>query len=68
MLVKRLAKRNTHPFLVGVETCTATMEFSFAFPQDEMQSTSGIRYTILGHIAKGCFRLSQKHLFNHVHC
>jgi hypothetical protein len=58
-----------HPLLVGVETCTDTMEISVAFTQeDENISTARTSYNTLGHKPKICFILQLRHLFNHVHC
>ena len=65
MLARMNSKGYTHPLLVGVQTCTATVEFSVQFlkkmrtdlPQDPTY-TLGI---YLGHIPKGHFIQPQRH-------
>ena len=60
----RCRKENTHPLLMGVQTCTVTMEISVAVHQkDTNQSTLRPSYTTLGHIPKRYFILPQKQLF-----
>ena len=62
-----MKQRNTLPLLVGVQIQTATKEISVVVPQEDgTQSASRSSYTTLGHILKGHFMLSQRHLFNHV--
>ena len=47
------SKANTHPLLVGVQTCTTTLEVSMAVSQKiGNQLTSGPRNAILGQIPK----------------
>ena len=44
-----MSKGNTPPLLVGVKTCTTTMEINMAVPQNTgNQTTSRLRYIILG--------------------
>ena len=48
---KVVGKEHTHPLLVGVQTCIATMEISVMVPQEDAnQSTPRSRYTALGHL------------------
>lgn len=48
MLERMWSKANTHPLLVGIQTCKATMEFSVAVPrQDENQPTSRLAVPLL---------------------
>ena len=62
MLERIWSKRNTLPFLVGVQTCTVTMEINMAvFQKIWNASTSGPSYTTLGHIPQG-------YLLNYVYC
>ena len=56
-------KKNTLLLLMGVQTCTATMEINMAIPQKiESLSTSRPIYTTLGHIPKGRSILPQEHV------
>jgi hypothetical protein len=51
MLVRIWRKRNTPPFLVGLQACTTTVEISLAFPQRiGHRTTTGSRNTSPGHI------------------
>lgn len=69
MLVRMWSKGNNLPFMVGVQTCTTTMEINVTVPQEAGNcSTSRPSYTNLGHTSKGHFILPQGHLLNHVHC
>lgn len=44
-------KKNSHPVLVGVHTCTATMKVSLEDPwEDFKRSTPRFNYTIHGHM------------------
>ena len=65
MLERIWCKGNTHPLLVGVETCIATVVISETVPQkNENQSTlisTGEK------IYQGHFILPQRQLLNHVH-
>jgi hypothetical protein len=55
---KDVRKGNTHPLLVGVQMCAATMEISVAVHQEAgWRSTSRSSYTILGHTLKGLYIL-----------
>jgi hypothetical protein len=68
MLARMWIKGNIHPLLVGVQTCTVTMEISVVIPQEAgSRSTSRSSYTTLGYIPKGHIILPQKHLYDHVH-
>ena len=59
---------NTHPLLVGMQTCAATVEISVAVSQEiGRQPTSGSSNTTLGNIPKRYPIILQKHLFNYVH-
>ena len=63
------SKDNTPPLLVGVKTCTATLEINLAAPQNmKNSSTSRPSYTIPGHIPKRCSTIPQGHLLNYIHC
>ena len=62
-------KGSTPPLLLGVQTCTATMEINMVVPQKtENQSTLKPNYTILEHVPNGFFILPQEPLLNHIHC
>jgi hypothetical protein len=51
MLARMWRKRNTPPLLVGLQTCTTTLEISLAVPQKIGQSTKGgSHHTSSGHI------------------
>jgi hypothetical protein len=53
MLVRMRNKGNTPPLLVGVQTCTATLEINLKVSQKmEIGSTSRPRNTTPGHIPK----------------
>ena len=60
-------KGNTSLLLVGVQTCTATLEISMEVSQKIWNHTT-LRpsNTTLGHIPKGCTLMPQGHLFSHV--
>ena len=60
---------NAPPLLVGVQTCTATLEISMAISQKiRKQFTSRPNNTAVGYIPKGCSIIPQGHvLFNYVH-
>ena len=53
MLERMLSKRKTPPFLVGVQTYTATLEMAVS-QKIGNQSTSRPSNSTLGHIPKGC--------------
>ena len=64
MLVKMWCKgTNTHPLLVGVQTCIIIMEISMVVPQEDRNPA----ILGLGHIPKGQFILPPRYLFSHVH-
>ena len=68
MLERMWSKGNTHPLLVGMQTCTTTLEISMAVSQKiGNQPTSGSSNITLWHIPKRCSIILQKHLFNYVH-
>ena len=55
VLERMWSKGNTPPLLVGVQTCTDTLEINMAVSQKTgNQTTSKPSYTTLGHISKGC--------------
>ena len=59
-------KGNTPLLLVGVKTCTVTMEINMAIPQkNENQYSSRPSYITLGNIPKECTIIQS---YNHVHC
>ena len=61
-------KGYTHPLLVGMQTCAATLEISVAVSQEtESQPTSGSSNSTLRNTPKRCPIIPQKHLFNYVH-
>jgi hypothetical protein len=68
MLVKLWSKGNTTPVLVGVQTCTTTLEINFAVSQTFGNSSkSKSSYTIIlapGHIPKRCSIILQGNLLN----
>ena len=62
------SKKNTPPLLVGVQTCTATVEISIAVSHKiRNQSTSRSSGNTLGNIPKGYTIMPQGHLLNNVH-
>ena len=62
------SKGTTPPLLVGVQTCTASMEINIAiFQKIGNQSTSRPSNTIFGHIAKGYSIIPQVHVLNYIH-
>lgn len=67
MLLSIWNKGNGHLYMVvGVQTWIATMEINVAVPQEEgTRSTSRSNYTILGHLPKERFFLSQGRNFVH---
>ena len=61
-------KGNASPVLVGVHTCTGTLEINMVVsPKIGNQSTSKPSNTTTGHIPKRCFTILQGHLLNYVH-
>jgi hypothetical protein len=68
MLARMWIKENTPPLLVGVPTCTTTIEISLAVSQiTGNSSTLRPSYTIAGHIPKRSSRTPQGPLLNSVH-
>ena len=56
-------KRNIYSLLVGMQSCTDTMEISIVVPQEAgNRSTSRFSYITLGHIVKGFYMLLQRYL------
>lgn len=69
MLARIQSKRNTHPLLGEVQTCTAIMEIRAVAPrEDGSQSASRSSSTSLWRSSKGHFILPQGHLFIHEIC
>ena len=68
MLERKWSKGITPPLLVGMQTCTTTLEISMAVSQKiGTQSTSRPSNITPGHIPKGCTIIQQRHLLNYVH-
>ena len=68
MLERMCRKGNTPPLLVGVSTCTATLEISMVNPQNNgNQSMTRSHNSTLKHIPKRSTIIQQGHLFNDVH-
>jgi hypothetical protein len=68
MLVRMWSKENTPPLLVGVKTCTTTLEINLVVSQKTRNSsTSRLSYTTPGHIPKRCSTTPQGQLLNYVH-
>ena len=61
------SKGNTHPLLVGMQTCATALEISVAVSQKiGSEPTSGSNNTTLGNIPKRCPIILQKHLFKNL--
>ena len=68
MLERLWSKENTHPSLVGMQTCATTLEISVVVSQETgSQPPSGPSISTLENIPKRCPILLQKYLFNYVH-
>ena len=68
MLERMQSKGNTLALLMGMQTCSITLEISMAVSRKiGNQPTSGSSNITLGHIPKGCSIILQEHLFNYVH-
>jgi hypothetical protein len=68
MLARMLSKKNIPPLLLGVQTCTTTLEIILAVSQTTGKSSTAIHsYTTPGHIPKRCPTISQKHLLSYVY-
>ena len=68
MLERMWSEWNSHPLLVGMQTCAATVEISVAVSQETgSQPPSGPSNSTLGNIPKRCPIILEKHLFNYVH-
>ena len=66
--VENVEQGNTPLLLLGLHTCTNTLEINVAFSQKiGKNSTSRSRCTIPGHIPHINYVISQGHLFNNVH-
>jgi hypothetical protein len=65
---KMRSKGNTSTLLVGVQTCTTTLEINLAVSlRIGNSSTSRLSYTTPWYIPKGCSTIPQGHLLNYVH-
>jgi hypothetical protein len=63
-----MSKGHTPPLLVGMQTCTATLEINSAASQKiGNSSTSRLSYTASGHKPKRCPTIPQGHLLNYAH-
>ena len=61
-------KGNALPLLVGVQTCTATLQVSMAMSKKiRKPSTSRPSNTIFAYMLKGCSIIPQGHVHNYVH-
>ena len=68
MLERMWSKGNTPLLLVGMQTCTTTLEISMAVSQKiGNQPTTRPSNTTLGHIPKECSIILQGHLFSYVY-
>ena len=68
MLERMWRKGNTHPLLVGMQTCAATVEISVVVSQETgSQPPSGPSNSTLGNIPERCPNILQKYLLNFVH-
>ena len=62
MLERMWSKGNTHPLMVGMQTCATTLEISMTLSQKiGNQPTSGSNSTTFGNIPKRCSTILQKH-------
>ena len=69
MLEMMWSKENTPALLVGVQTCTTTLEINVVIYQKTgNQPTSEPSDTSLGCIPKGCSIITQGCLLNYAHC
>ena len=67
MLERMWSEGNTSPLLVGMQTCTTTLEISVAVSQKiENQPSKGPSNTTLRHITQRCSIILQGHLLNNV--
>ena len=68
MLERMWREGNSHPLLVGMQTCTANVEISVAVSQETgSQPPSRPSNSTLGNLPKRCPIILQKYLFNYVH-
>ena len=68
MLERIQSKGNTPPLIMGMQTCTVTLEINMVVSQKiGYQSTSRLSNTTLGHIPKGYRPIPQGHLLNYVY-
>ena len=68
MLQRMWGKGNAPPLLMGVQTCTATLEISVTISQKiRKQSTSRPSNITFGYIPEGCSIIPQGHVLNYVH-
>ena len=69
MLARVWHKRSTPLLLVGVQTCTTTLEINLVVPQTTVNSsTLRPSYTTPACMPKICPTITQGHLLNYVHC
>ena len=68
MLERIWSKGNTHPLLVGMQTCTTTLEISMTVSQKiGNQPTACPSNTTLEYKPRKCSTILQGHLFSNVH-
>ena len=68
MQVRMWSKGNTPPLLIGVQTCTTTLEINLMFSKKiGNSSTSRPSYTTSANIHNSCPTLLQGHLINYIH-
>ena len=65
---KNSSKENTFPLLVGVQSCTTTLEINLSVPQKFWnRSNSRSTYNTPAYIHKRSSTIAQVHLLNYVH-
>jgi hypothetical protein len=68
MLARMWRKRNTPPFLVGLQACTTTLEISLTVPQKIGHSPTGESHiTSPAHLSRRCSNRSEGHMLHNVH-
>jgi hypothetical protein len=68
MLERMWNKRNIPSLLVGLQSCTKTLERKILVPQKTGNSyVSRPSYTTHWHIPKRCSNIQQRHLLNYIH-
>jgi hypothetical protein len=63
MLARMWRKRNTPPLLVGLQTCSTTLEINLVIPVKIGRSI----YATTGHILKRCPTMPQEYVFHYFH-